>query len=181
MLQDNLSLLGRNPDKEMRIHTERRSDFPDNDNRYLDNKEVEEMERRQRESMSPMKTQFVRLNDSGNNGNSSSDKVSFADLRKQKARDQFHSSGINITYTEQEKEDAPKKSTGTLLSRRDSSQYQSPQIQSAKTQENSSSSPTVNEPQSTGSAGPGTNFMVSQMRICHVTHNGFQTNFSTTL
>ena len=28
----------------------------------------------------------------------SSEKVSFADLRKQKARDQFHTSGINITY-----------------------------------------------------------------------------------
>ncbi len=69
------------------------------------------MERRQRESMSPMKS-----TDRG-------DKVSFADLRKQKARDQFHSSGINITYMEQEKEDLPKKnsSSGGLLSRRDSS------------------------------------------------------------
>ena len=105
--QDNLSLLGRNPDKEMRIHTGRKADNvhqtatenlqqPNND-RYLDNRELEEMERRQRESMSPLKSQYVRLSDSG----SASDKVSFADLRKQKARDQFHSSGINITYTEQ--------------------------------------------------------------------------------
>ena len=148
-----MSLLGRNPDKEMRIHTGRRSDFPDNDNRYLDNKEVEEMERRQRESMSPMKTQFVRLNDSGNNGNSSSDKVSFADLRKQKARDQFHSSGINITYTEQEKEDAPKKSTGTLLSRRDSSQFQQQKLLSSSNLQ-TQDSPAV-EPQSTSPAGPG--------------------------
>ena len=88
--QDNLSLLGRNPDKEMRIHTGRRSTAglssqqpinpnttnqtsetlihdqiiqqttPNND-RYLDNREVEEMERRQRESMSPHKSQYVRL------------------------------------------------------------------------------------------------------------------------
>ena len=85
--QDNLSLLGRNPDKEMRIHTGRRStaglnstqqqtsettgqqaihdiqqntNTPNND-RYLDNREVEEMERRQRESMSPLKSQYVRL------------------------------------------------------------------------------------------------------------------------
>ena len=93
--QNNLSLLGRNPDKEMRIHTGRRStaelnnsvsqnlisnqnqistenqavfdsprgETPNND-RYLDNREVEEMERRQRESMSPLKSQYVRL--SGN-------------------------------------------------------------------------------------------------------------------
>ena len=100
--QDNLSLLGRNPDKEMRIHTGRRStaglnssiaasqqtqpqlaasdqtggqqtihdniqqnnnnnnNTPNND-RYLDNREGEEMERRQRESMSPLKSQYVRL------------------------------------------------------------------------------------------------------------------------
>ena len=86
-----MSLLGRNPDKEMRIHTGRRStaelnnsvsqlhsnqnqistenqavfdsprgETPNND-RYLDNREVEEMERRQRESMSPLKSQYVRL------------------------------------------------------------------------------------------------------------------------
>ena len=129
----------------MRIHTGRRSDFPDNDNRYLDNKEIEEMERRQRESMSPMKTQFVRLNNESGSSPNNSDKVSFADLRKQKARDQFHSSGINITYTEQEKEDAPKKSTGTLLSRRDSQQK-------VQTQD----SPNT-EPQSTSPA-PGKDF-----------------------
>ena len=45
-------------------------------------------------------------------------KVSFADFRRQKARDQFHSSAINITYTEQEKEDPPKRAN--LLQRRDS-------------------------------------------------------------
>lgn len=116
--QDNLSLLGRNPDKEMRIHTGRKESELNNE-RYLDNREVEEMERRQRESISPIK--YVRLSDSATPTSASNEhKVSFADLRKQKARDQFHSSGINITYTEQEKEDVPKKSTGSLLSRRDS-------------------------------------------------------------
>jgi hypothetical protein len=75
--------------------------------------------------------------------------VSFADLRKQKARDQFHSSGINITYTEQEKEDVPKKSTGSLLaSRRDSQQSQRlPQTES------SAASTTSEGPQT--SPGPG--------------------------
>ena len=61
---------------------------------------------------------YINISESGSG--SASDKVSFADLRKQKARDQFHSSGINITYTEQEKEDVPKKSMGNLLARRDS-------------------------------------------------------------
>jgi hypothetical protein len=120
--QDNLTLLGRNPDKEMRTHTGRRPsevEVAPNNDRYLDNREVEEMERRQRESMSPMKAgqQYVRLSSEG----PAQDKVSFADLRKQKARDHFHTSGINITYTEQEKEDLPKKAS-TLLSRRDSQQ-----------------------------------------------------------
>ena len=64
------------------------------------------------------------MNISESGSGSASDKVSFADLRKQKARDQFHSSGINITYTEQEKEDVPKKSTGSLLASRRDSQSQ---------------------------------------------------------
>ena len=104
----------------MRTHSGRRETLgestPNND-RYLDNREVEEMERRQRESMSPSSkaSNFVRMGSEG-----PQDKVSFADLRKQKARDQFHSSGINITYTEQEKEDTPKKSALGLLSRRES-------------------------------------------------------------
>ncbi len=116
--QDNLSMLGRNPDKEMRTHTGRRGSEvgdhqpqpPNNDNRSMDKREIEEMEklRMQRESMSPQKGQFVRLSSDGTPVHQ--DKVSFADLRRQKARDQFHTSGINITYTEQEKEDLPKKS-----------------------------------------------------------------------
>ena len=117
----------------MRIHTGRKTGFEDsvpnndrNNDRFLDNRELEEMERRQRESISPVKSQYVRLSDNSNTSGqnpgtgSPADKVSFADLRKQKARDQFHSSGINITYTEQEKEDLPKKSSVSLLSRRDS-------------------------------------------------------------
>merc|ERR1712038_1067488 len=63
--QDNLSLLGRNPDKEMRTHVGRREaphEAINNDNRYLDNREVEEMEARKRDSMSPLKSQqYVRL------------------------------------------------------------------------------------------------------------------------
>ena len=90
---------------------------------------------------------FSNFSDSGSG--SAADKVSFADLRKQKARDQFHSSGINITYTEQEKEDVPKKSTGSLLaSRRDSQQSQRlPQTES------SAASTTSEGPQT--SPGPG--------------------------
>ena len=86
------------------------------------------MERRQRDSVSPLKSQqYVRLTSASSSSEADrGDKVSFADLRKQKARDQFHSSGINITYTEHEKEDLPKKSsTNTLLQqRRDSQQHQ---------------------------------------------------------
>ena len=76
--------------------------------------------------------------------------MSFADLRKQKARDQFHSSGINITYTEQEKEDVPKKSTGSLLaSRRDSQQSQ------RLPQPETSVSPATSSEQHQTSPGPG--------------------------
>ena len=82
------------------------------------------MERRQRDSASPVKSQqYVKLTSSASSEAGGSDKVSFADLRKQKARDQFHSSGINITYTEHEKEDVPKKSsTSSLLQQRRDSQ-----------------------------------------------------------
>ena len=78
--------------------------------------------------------------------------MSFADLRKQKARDQFHSSGINITYTEQEKEDVPKKSTGSLLaSRRDSQQSQRlPQTESSTASTTSEGHQTSPGPGKTG-------------------------------
>lgn len=39
-------------------------------------------------------------------------RTSFATLRKQKARDQFHTSGININYMENEKEDVSAKNPG---------------------------------------------------------------------
>merc|ERR1719266_1389761 len=80
--------------------------------------------------MSPLKSQqYVRLT-SASSSEAGGDKVSFADLRKQKARDQFHSSGINITYTEHEKEDVCKKSsTSTLLQQRRDSQQQLQQLQ----------------------------------------------------
>ena len=47
-------------------------------------------------------------------------RVSFADLRKQKRSDQFHTSGININYMETEKSDAPKKSLYSPSNRRNS-------------------------------------------------------------
>ena len=93
---------------------------------------------------------FSNFSDSGSG--SAADKVSFADLRKQKARDQFHSSGINITYTEQEKEDVPKKSTGSLLSsRRDSQQSQRlPQTESSTASTTSEGHQTSPGPGKTG-------------------------------
>ena len=71
--------------------------------KLVDNRELEEMEQ-QSGKMS------VRMGGGEAAGDSeaaskeavassrSSEKVSFADLRKQKARDHFHTSGINITY-----------------------------------------------------------------------------------
>ena len=66
--------------------------------RFIDNRELEEMEKHQREG-SPYGGKsggFERAS-----SESPDQKVSFADFRRQKARDQFHSSAINITYTEQ--------------------------------------------------------------------------------
>ena len=98
--QDNLHLLGRNPDKEMKAHSGRRPD----DNRYpVDNRDLEEMEKHAREA-SPYSGKEDPVNNSSP-GVSASEKVSFADLRKQKARDQFHSSGINITYNTGERDE----------------------------------------------------------------------------
>ena len=78
---------------EMRTHVGRRRQ-PDND-RFIDNRELEEMEER-------------RVREEGGANVEEENKVGFADLRRQKARDQFRTSGIHITY--QEKEDAPKRS-----------------------------------------------------------------------
>ncbi len=103
--QDNLHLLSRNPDKEMKTHTGRRSHV-DMVNKngggggFIDNRDLEELEKHQREGSPYGGKQMVQLDEKTAN-----DKVSFADLRKQKARDQFHTSGINITYTQQGDED----------------------------------------------------------------------------
>lgn len=84
--QDNLQLLGRNPVKEMRTHTGRRH----HEDRFIDNKELEEMEKQE-------KQESVKLAQDQGRGDRG-EKVSFADLRRQKARDTFHSSGISINY-----------------------------------------------------------------------------------
>lgn len=126
--QDNLHMLGRNPDKEMKTHTGRRlssSTVANNahtSTHYIDNRELEEMEKHAREGSPYGGKQYVNLDNapaaedsSAANASTDSgrgDKVSFADLRKQKARDTFHSSGINITYND-EKEDVPKARTST--------------------------------------------------------------------
>ena len=85
-------------------------------------------------------------------------KVSFADFRRQKARDQFHSSAINITYTEQEKEDPPKRAN--LLQRRDSYKEQAAANRLSSTPVQQQMAPANNDSQSgyesAGSAGNDT-------------------------
>ena len=105
--QDNLHLLGRNPDKEMKTHTGRASGGSrGGGGQFMDNRELEEMEQSGGGAkMSVRMDGGVEAADASeaarplaSSSSSSSEKVSFADLRKQKARDQFHTSGINITY-----------------------------------------------------------------------------------
>lgn len=84
--QNNAPMLGRNPDKEMRTHVRDNRDVEDGNEKC--NNEIKEMPE---------------------------SKVSFAELRKQKAHDQFHSSGISINYTQSEKSDASKTSRDALL------------------------------------------------------------------
>lgn len=106
--QDNLHLLGRNPDKEMKTHTGRASGSSrggGGGGQFMDNRELEEMEQSSGGGkMSVRMDGGVEAADTTEaartlaSSSSSSEKVSFADLRKQKARDQFHTSGINITY-----------------------------------------------------------------------------------
>lgn len=105
--QDNLHMLGRNPDKEMKTHVGRRIQL-------IDNRELEEME----DEGNGKQQQFVNLNKDGSSPGGGGGKVSFADLRRQKARDHFHSSGINITYNddEEEKADQPKATRRTSSS-----------------------------------------------------------------
>jgi len=118
--QDNLSLLGRNPDKEMRTHTGRKLDHRaaataaaasanvHDMNNYIDNRELDAMENSVAKEVSVAGT-----SSSGGGGHG---KVSFADLRRQKARDQFHTSGININYMENEKEDLTKAKVAAAIS-----------------------------------------------------------------
>ena len=110
--QDNLSLLGRNPDKEMRTHTGKVQTQAGNSSQFIDNRDLEEMENNLNvQSEEPDKEISRSVADS---------RVSFADLRKQKRSDLFHTSGININYMENEKSDLPKKTTYSPSSRRTS-------------------------------------------------------------
>merc|ERR1711944_286746 len=53
-------------------------------------------------------------------------RVSFADLRKQKRSDLFHTSGININYMETEKSDLPKTTAYSPSNRRNSGAVETP-------------------------------------------------------
>ena len=118
--QDNLHLLGRNPDKEMKTHTGRASSGraggggPGHGGQFMDNRELEEMEQQSGGGGGGGGKMSVRMDGGGleaaaeaarpaaaSSSSSSplaSEKVSFADLRKQKAKDQFNTSGIKFTY-----------------------------------------------------------------------------------
>ena len=145
---DNLSVLGRNPDKEMKVHSGRRGEAagggarrgsashnqqtfdirklsdenPDNDVKmFIDNKDLDAMEKHEREG-SPYggkSSQHVNLNNSKDDRDR---KTSFADLRrKSQTQNLFATSGINITYCDgEEKEDTPKR--GSLGTRRGDTQ-----------------------------------------------------------
>ena len=78
---------GRNPDKEMRTHSGRKL--------FIDNKELD--------------AAMNNVDMEASNEAVAAGRTSFADLRRQKARDQFHASGININYMENEKEDVSAK------------------------------------------------------------------------
>merc|ERR1711892_414546 len=151
---ENLSVIGRNPDKEMKVHSGKKPDNvvstlrrgsanhqtfdirklsdetnPDNEVKmFIDNKELDAMEKHEREG-SPYggkASQNVNMS----NKEDREKKTSFADLRrKSQTQNQFASSGINITYSEgDEKEDPPKR-------------YNSIRRESDKDSANSSGSP----------------------------------------
>lgn len=113
--QDNLSLLGRNPDKEMRTHTgkvQTQAGTSSQAGQFIDNRDLEEMENNLNvQSEDPDKELSRSVAES---------RTSFADLRKQKRSDLFHTSGININYMENEKSDLPKKTAYSPSSRRTS-------------------------------------------------------------
>merc|ERR1711981_1306428 len=110
--QENLSLLGRNPDKEMRTHTGKVTNQAGDNSpagQFIDNRDLEELENNK-----------MNVHLDGHDKGAADSRVSFADLRKQKRSDQFHTSGININYMENEKADLPKKSLYSPVNRRNS-------------------------------------------------------------
>ena len=148
---DNLSMVGRNPDKEMKVHSGRRSesdrsnvgsnrrgssisnqqtfdirklggDNPNNDvQMFIDNKDLDAMEKHEREG-SP----FGGKSSQHVNLNSSKDerdrKTSFADLRrKSQTQNLFATSGINITYCDGDEKEDPPKRNSSSSSIRQSS------------------------------------------------------------
>ena len=139
---DNLNVIGRNPDKEMRVHTGRRSEpvtvgslrrgtantqtfdirkladdgTPDNEVKmFIDNKELEAMEKHEREG-SPYGGKAAQVVALSNSTEESERKTSFADLRrKSQTQNLFATSGINLSYIQgDEKEDSPKRVYGGL-------------------------------------------------------------------
>merc|ERR1719400_2302069 len=134
---DNLSVIGRNPDKEMRVHSGRKPEAvsvgslrrgsanhqtfdirklsdetnPDNEVKmFIDNKELEAMEKHEREG-SPYGGKASAVVALNNSSEEKERKTSFADLRrKSQTQNQFATSGINLSYIQgDEKEDSPKR------------------------------------------------------------------------
>ena len=139
---DNLSVIGRNPDKEMRVHSGRKSEpvsvgslrrgsanhqtfdirklsdeaNPDNEVKmFIDNKELEAMEKHEREG-SPYGGKASAVVALNNSSEEKERKTSFADLRrKSQTQNQFATSGINLSYIQgDEKEDSPKRVYGSV-------------------------------------------------------------------
>ena len=129
---DNLSVIGRNPDKELRVHSGKKNEImatpqrrgsanqqtfdirkygngvERGDDVFLDNKELDAMEKLELNNSAHVDASSP-LSPSSNNY--AEKKTSFADLRKKSnMQNQFATSGIHITYTEgEEKENLPKK------------------------------------------------------------------------
>ena len=95
----------------MKTHSGRTSSSRGGGGQFMDNRELEEMEQSGNghggnggDKMMSVRmegggaAEAVEASEATRTSSLSSEKVSFADLRKQKARDQFHTSGINITY-----------------------------------------------------------------------------------
>ena len=92
----------------MKTHSGRAAAAASASSKFVDNRELEEMEQQQSGGGGKMSVRMGVGLEAAAGGleaateavasSRSSEKVSFADLRKQKARDHFHTSGINITY-----------------------------------------------------------------------------------